>query len=117
MIEGVFSCIGGMVGVTIGILWFMPFRDASLEHINEWQKNRLNHLVEIMLDSYPEVTGMKKDNIINITEDLIAALEEKGFDYVYASRVGREGETVLTERDEILKLRDYMSLIIANRIS
>ena len=48
-------------------------------------------------------------------EEVLDVLEEKGFDYVYASRVGREGETVLTERDEILKLRDYMSLIIASR--
>lgn len=48
-------------------------------------------------------------------EEVLDILEEKGFDYVYASRVGREGETVLTEREEILKLRDYMSLIIANR--
>lgn len=48
-------------------------------------------------------------------EEVLDTLEEKGFDYVYASRVGREGETVLTDREEILKLRDYMSLIIANR--
>lgn len=48
-------------------------------------------------------------------EDVLNVLEEKGFDYVYASRVGREGEKVLTDREEILKLRDYMSLIIASR--
>ena len=48
-------------------------------------------------------------------EEVLDILEEKGFDYVYASRVGREGETVLTEREEILKVRDYMSLIIASR--
>ena len=48
-------------------------------------------------------------------EEVLDILEEKGFDYVYASRVGRDGETVLSEREEILKLRDYMSLIIASR--
>lgn len=48
-------------------------------------------------------------------EEVLDVLEEKGFDYVYASRVGREGETVLSEREKILKLRDYMSLIIASR--
>jgi precorrin-2/cobalt-factor-2 C20-methyltransferase len=48
-------------------------------------------------------------------EEVLDILEEKGFEYVYASRVGREGETVLTDREEILKLRDYMSLIIASR--
>lgn len=48
-------------------------------------------------------------------EEVINVLEEKGFDYVYASRVGREGQIVLTDKEEILKLRDYMSLIIASR--
>ncbi|NME81911.1 cobalt-factor II C(20)-methyltransferase [Clostridium sp. SM-530-WT-3G] len=48
-------------------------------------------------------------------EEVIDVLEEKGFDYVYASRVGREGQLVLTDREEILKVRDYMSLIIASR--
>ncbi|SFD02040.1 cobalt-factor II C(20)-methyltransferase [Clostridium uliginosum] len=48
-------------------------------------------------------------------EEVLDVLEEKGFSYTYVSRVGREGETVLTDREEILKLRDYMSLIIASR--
>ena len=48
-------------------------------------------------------------------EEVLDILEEKGFNYVYASRVGREGEIVLSEREEILKVRDYMSLIIASR--
>ena len=48
-------------------------------------------------------------------EEVLDVLEEKGFDYVYASRVGREGQLVLTDREEILKVRDYMSLIIASR--
>lgn len=48
-------------------------------------------------------------------EEVLNVLEEKGFDYVYASRVGREGQLVLTDREEILKVRDYMSLIIASR--
>ena len=48
-------------------------------------------------------------------EEVLDILEEKGFDYVYASRVGREGQTVLSDREEILKSREYMSLIIASR--
>ena len=48
-------------------------------------------------------------------EEVLDILEEKGFDYVYASRVGREGQLVLTDREEILKVRDYMSLIIASK--
>lgn len=40
MIEGLFSCIGGMVGVAIGIFWFMPFTDNRFENINKWQKQQ-----------------------------------------------------------------------------
>lgn len=53
--------------------------------------------------------------VYNHEEEVLDTLEEKGFDYVYASRVGREGQLVLTDREEILKVRDYMSLIIASR--
>lgn len=50
------------------------------DYINEWTKNRLSHLVDTMLAVYPETAGMEKDNIINVTEHLIAILEENGFD-------------------------------------
>lgn len=48
-------------------------------------------------------------------ETVIKVLEEKGFDYVYVSRVGREGENILTDKEKILKERDYMSLILASK--
>ena len=48
-------------------------------------------------------------------EDVINYLEEKGFDYVCVQRVGRDGEKVLTNREDIINSREYMSLIIANR--
>lgn len=48
-------------------------------------------------------------------EDVIDYLEEKGFDYVCVQRVGRDGEKVLTNREDIINSREYMSLIIANR--
>lgn len=48
-------------------------------------------------------------------EKVINKLEEKGFNYVLVSRVGRDGEVVLTNREDILNHRDYMSLIIANK--
>ncbi|MEW8955077.1 cobalt-factor II C(20)-methyltransferase [Clostridium sp.] len=48
-------------------------------------------------------------------EEVLNTLEEKGFNYVYVSRAGREGQIVLDDREEILKCRDYMSLIIASR--
>ena len=48
-------------------------------------------------------------------EEVLNTLEEKGFNYVYVSRAGREGQIVLEDREEILNCRDYMSLIIASR--
>lgn len=48
-------------------------------------------------------------------ETVVDFLEEKGFDYVYVSRAGREGQLILTDKDEIKKARDYMSLILASR--
>ena len=48
-------------------------------------------------------------------ETVVDLLEEKGFDYVYVSRAGREGQLILTDKDEIKSSRDYMSLILASR--
>ena len=46
---------------------------------------------------------------------LVDFLEEKGFDYVYVSRAGREGQLILTDKEEIKNARDYMALILASR--
>lgn len=75
-------------------------------------------LVVMPASKVKEITDEKYIVVMKVykhEEEILDILEQKGFDYVYASRVGREGETVLTDREEILKLRDYMSLIIANR--
>lgn len=48
-------------------------------------------------------------------ENVVNFLEEKGFDYVYVSRAGREGQLILTDKEEIKNARDYMSLILASR--
>ncbi|WP_195999916.1 cobalt-factor II C(20)-methyltransferase [Clostridium sp. 1001271B_151109_B4] len=48
-------------------------------------------------------------------ETVVDFLEEKGFDYVYVSRAGRDGQLILTDKEEIKQARDYMSLILASR--
>lgn len=48
-------------------------------------------------------------------EKVINLLEEKGFDYVYVKRATREGEEVLTKKEDILNSCEYMSMIIASR--
>lgn len=76
------------------------------------------NLVVMPATKVKEITDEKFIVIMKVykhEEEVINVLEEKGFDYVYASRVGREGQIVLTDKEEILKLRDYMSLIIASR--
>ncbi|AGY75342.2 cobalt-factor II C(20)-methyltransferase [Clostridium autoethanogenum] len=50
----------------------------------------------------------KEENVLNV-------LEEKGFKYICVKRAYREGQEVLKNREDILKSRDYMSLIIAQR--
>lgn len=76
------------------------------------------NLVVMPATKVKEITDEKFIVVMKVykhEEEVLNTLEEKGFDYVYASRVGREGQVVLTDREEILKLRDYMSLIIASR--
>ncbi len=53
--------------------------------------------------------------VYRIEEKVLDVLEEKGFKYVFVKRAYREGQQVLKDREEILKNRDYMSLIIAQR--
>lgn len=48
-------------------------------------------------------------------EVVVDILEEKGFDYIYVSRAGREGQLILTDKEQIKSSRDYMSLILASR--
>ena len=48
-------------------------------------------------------------------EEVLNLLEEKGFYYVCVQKVGRDGERVLENRDDIINSREYMSLIIASR--
>lgn len=76
------------------------------------------NLVIMPATKVKEITNEKFIVVMKVykhEEEVINTLEEKGFNYIYASRVGREGETVSTDREEILQLRDYMSLIIASR--
>jgi precorrin-2/cobalt-factor-2 C20-methyltransferase len=48
-------------------------------------------------------------------ENTLDILEKYGFEYVYVKRCSCEDEQVLSERDEIIKDTDYMSLIIGRR--
>ncbi|MBE6063020.1 MAG: cobalt-factor II C(20)-methyltransferase [Clostridium butyricum] len=76
------------------------------------------NLVVMPATKVNEITNEKFIVVMKVykhEEEVLNVLEEKGFDYVYVSRVGREGQLVLTDREEILKVRDYMSLIIASR--
>lgn len=53
----------------------------------------------------------------NQEEKVLDFLDERGFDYVCVQRAYREGEKVLSTREEILNEKEYMSLIIAHRNS
>ncbi|AQR96081.1 cobalt-factor II C(20)-methyltransferase [Clostridium saccharoperbutylacetonicum] len=91
---------------------------AAASLVNETLVVGNERLVIMPAANVKEITDEKFVVVMKVykhEEEVLDVLEEKGFEYIYASRVGREGETVLTNREEILKLRDYMSLIIANR--
>lgn len=53
--------------------------------------------------------------VYKVEEEVIKVLEEKGFNYVYVKKAGREGQEVLRNKEDIIKNKEYMSLIIANR--
>ncbi|MBM7870827.1 precorrin-2/cobalt-factor-2 C20-methyltransferase [Clostridium pascui] len=53
--------------------------------------------------------------VYNNEESVINFLEDKGYEYVYVKRAYREGQEVIKDREEILKNKDYMSLIIAHK--
>lgn len=48
-------------------------------------------------------------------EEVLNVLEEKGFNYVYVSKAGREGQIILENKEEIINSREYMSLILASK--
>ncbi|WP_368488660.1 cobalt-factor II C(20)-methyltransferase [Clostridium sp. BJN0013] len=48
-------------------------------------------------------------------EEIVNYLEERGFNYVCVKKAGREGQKVTRNKDEILKDKEYMSIIIAHR--
>lgn len=48
-------------------------------------------------------------------ESIIKLLEEKNYDYVYVKKVSLEEQEILTDKEEILKDENYMSLILARK--
>lgn len=53
--------------------------------------------------------------LYKLEEKVLDVLDQKGFKYVCVKRAYREGQQILENREEILKNRDYMSLILAQR--
>lgn len=53
--------------------------------------------------------------VYKMEEDIINFLDKKGFTYVYVKKAGRVGQEILRNRKEIIKQREYMSIIIAHR--
>lgn len=77
-----------------------------------------NRLTILPASKVKEITDEKYVVIMKVykrEEEVLDILESKGFDYIYVSRAGREGQLTLTDREEILKCRDYMSLILASK--
>ena len=54
--------------------------------------------------------------VYKLEEKIINYLDKEGFNYVYVKKAGREGQAVIRDREEIIKSKEYMSVIIAHRI-
>lgn len=78
-------------------------------------ENKLVVMPATMVDEIKDEKFVVIMKVYKEEENVINKLEEKGFDYIYVSRAGREGQLVLNKREEILNNRDYMSLILASR--
>ncbi len=83
---------------------------AVLKEEHTAQLSKLSDPDEIKDEKYVVIMKVYKHE-----ETVVDFLEEKGFDYVYVSRAGREGQLILTDKEEIKQARDYMSLILASR--
>jgi precorrin-2/cobalt-factor-2 C20-methyltransferase len=67
------------------------------------------------LDTIQEQPFLVIMKVYKVEEKVIDLLEEKGYEYTYVKRAGREGQAILRNRDEIINNREYMSLIIARK--
>lgn len=67
---------------------------------------------KIVFDGVDTVALLKTSGNL---EDTLARLEDNGFVYFYVSRASFPEEKVLTNREDILKEKNYMSLILARR--
>lgn len=53
--------------------------------------------------------------VYRLEEQVINALEAKGFRYTFVRRAYREGQQILRNKEEILQNTDYMTLVLAQR--
>lgn len=67
------------------------------------------------LDSINDEKYVVIMKVYKMEEDIINFLDKKGFTYVYIKKAGRIGQEILRDRKEIIKQREYMSIIIAHR--
>lgn len=48
-------------------------------------------------------------------EEVVNFLEENNYEYVYVKKAGREGEEILRNKEDIIKNKEYMALILAKK--
>ncbi len=67
------------------------------------------------LDSIKDEKYVVIMKVYKVEKQVIDFLEHKGYDYIYIKRAGREGQKVLKHKEDILKEKEYMSIIIATK--
>lgn len=67
------------------------------------------------LDSIKDEKNVVIMKVYKKEEKILDCLEAKNFEYICIKRAGREGQKITRDRDEIIKDKEYMSVIIAHR--
>lgn len=91
---------------------------ASASVANEYLTIGDQSLLILPANKLNEVNG--EDNLVimkvsKVEESVLDFLDKKGYDYTYIKKAGREGQEILRDREQILKNKEYMSLIIAHK--
>lgn len=97
-----------------GITSFCACASISNEHLvigNE----PLKILPASRLDTVTDEKFLVIMKVYKNERKVIEFLEDRGYTYTYVMKAGREGQTILKDREEIIKNSEYMSLIIARK--
>ena len=106
--------IGYEIETVPGITSFCACASIANEHLVIGNEPLLI-LPASRLDTIKDEKFLVIMKLYKVEEEVLDHLEALGYSYVYVKKAGREGQEVLRRREDILKNKEYMSLIIARK--